>query len=70
LGFVHSFERERERAPEIARVGVEEGQGRARESPKRTSAESMAPAMGLDPTILRSQPEPKPRVGGLTNSAP
>ena len=43
------------------------GRGRRRENLKQTLMLSTKPSVGLDLTTLRSGPEPKPRVGHLTN---
>ena len=44
-------------------AGVAKGEGE-----RADSTPCMESDVGLDPTTLRSQPEPKPRVDGLTGS--
>ena len=58
--FLNIYLRERERARARGRA---EGEG---ENPQADSLLSVEPDR-LDPTTLRSPPEPKPRVGRLTN---
>ena len=60
--FISLFEREREHSSAQARRGAE-GEGQA-DSPWSLKTEAR-----LDPTILRSQPEPKSRVGCSTDWA-
>ena len=62
------FEREREREITQHKQGRGKGRGRGRES-QAGSTLSEEPDTDLDPTTMRSWPEPKPRVRRLTDWA-
>ena len=60
------FERERERASEHKQGGHRERR-RERESQAGSPLSVQSPMEGTNPQIVRSWPEPKSRVGGLTD---
>jgi len=43
------------------------GGGADEERERESQADAIQPNAGLDPTTMRSRPEPKPRVGHLTD---
>ena len=68
LGFLNLFMRESVRAHAHAHeAGTGRGRGRGRQKLQQTLRSQRSPMQGLDLPILLSLPEPKPRVGCLTD---